>query len=119
MTQSKLTFIRFENGVWQAHMGIDQEPAIEVQYLGEPLNSASLSPAENGWDLSIEVPRSALSEGVHSFVISNAATTEKLGDFTIIAGTPAADDLRAEVALLRAELDMLKRAFRRMYRDDD
>ena len=36
-----------------------------------------------------------------------------LGDFTLMAGDAVADDLRAEVELLRAELDMLKRAFRR------
>ena len=38
---------------------------------------------------------------------------EVLGSFTLIAGEALGDDLRAEVSLLRAELDMLKRAFRR------
>jgi hypothetical protein len=40
-------------------------------------------------------------------------TGETLAHFTIITGVPMEDDLRAEVDLLRAELDMLKRAFRR------
>ena len=31
----------------------------------------------------------------------------------MITGEPLGDDIRAEVELLRAELDMLKRAFRR------
>ena len=46
-------------------------------------------------------------------MIIDADANVKLGDFTLIAGEPLADDLRAEVELLRAELDMLKRAFRR------
>jgi hypothetical protein len=36
-----------------------------------------------------------------------------LEKFTLIAGDVLGDDIRAEVDLLRAELDMLKRAFRR------
>jgi len=38
---------------------------------------------------------------------------DKLGHFTIITGVAMEDDIRAEMDLLRAELDMLKRAFRR------
>ena len=47
------------------------------------------------------------------FLIRNRGTGETLAHFTIITGVPMEDDLRAEVDLLRAELDMLKRAFRR------
>ena len=36
-----------------------------------------------------------------------------LDTITFIAGEALADDIRAEIDLLRAELDMLKRAFRR------
>ena len=35
------------------------------------------------------------------------------GQFTVIAGVPLDEDVRAEISLLRAELDLLKRAFRR------
>lgn len=118
MTQTKLTFIRFENGIWQGHIQASNTPNPEVSYQGETLSDVDLSPAEDGWDLRIQVPVAALSEGVHTFVVADATTTEKLGSFTVIAGEPAADDLRAEIDLLRAELDMLKRAFRRICRDD-
>lgn len=117
MTQTTLTFIRFENGSWQGHIQASSEPILEVSYQGETLNNVDLSPAKDGWDLRIQVPVAALSEGVHTFVIADAANAEKLGHFTVISGEPAADDLRAEVDLLRAELDMLKRAFRRICRD--
>ncbi len=113
MTLPTLTPIRFENGLWQGFLQADTEPQVEVRYLGENVDDARISASEDGWNLTVPVPVAALSDGVHCFVIVDAATSEKLGDFTIIAGTPAADDLRAEVELLRAELDMLKRAFRR------
>jgi hypothetical protein len=36
-----------------------------------------------------------------------------LGSFSIVAGDALAEDIRAELSLLRAELDMLKKGFRR------
>ena len=38
---------------------------------------------------------------------------EVLASFTLVAGVPLEEDLRAEISLLRAELDLLKKAFRR------
>jgi len=61
----------------------------------------------------VPVPVSALSDGVHSFLISDKRTGEKLNSFSILAGDPVRDDIRSELDLLRAELDMLKKAFRR------
>ncbi len=113
MAQPILTPIRFENALWQGHLRSESEPQIDVRYLGEPVPDVELSSEANGWTLRIPVPLAALSEGVHCIAIFDATTDQKLGDFPIIAGTPAADDMRAEIALLRAELDMLKRAFRR------
>jgi len=63
--------------------------------------------------LRVPIPVELLSEGVQTFVISERATAERLAAFTIITGQPMDEDFRAEVELLRAELDMLKRAFRR------
>lgn len=113
MTRSTLTPIRFEDGIWLGHLQAETEPKVEVRYLGQGLEDVGITRLDNGWELRIPVPVAALSDGVHCFVIADAVTEQKLGDFTIIAGAPAADDLRAEVELLRAELDMLKRAFRR------
>ncbi|MCA0928155.1 hypothetical protein [Ruegeria profundi] len=113
MTSPTLTPVRFENGLWLGHIEAEAEPRVHVQYLGKPLADVRVTPSDGGWSVEIPVPQAALSDGVHCFVIKNAETSEKLGDFTVIAGLPAADDLRAEVELLRAELDMLKRAFRR------
>jgi propanediol dehydratase small subunit len=38
---------------------------------------------------------------------------EEIGDFTVIAGEILAGDLRAKIAQLRAELDLLKTVGRR------
>jgi len=113
-----LTFTSFENGLWQGHLTATTEPRIEVQYQGETLEDVGVSPAEGGWTLTVSIPMRAMSEGVHSFIVVDPDSTHKLADFTMICGAPAADDLRAEVALLRAELDMLKRAVRRMCSDE-
>lgn len=118
MTQATLTPIRFENALWEGHVSAAEQPQIEALYLGEPLPDVELQPDADGWSLHIPVPVAALSEGVHSIVIRDVNTDRTLGDFTIIAGQPAADDLRSELALLRAELDMLKRAFRRSQTSD-
>jgi len=50
---------------------------------------------------------------VQTVVLRDPATGARLAHFTIITGMPLEADIRAEVDLLRAELDMLKRAFRR------
>ena len=63
----------------------------------------------------VPVPPDLLSEGVQTFLIRRKGGPEEpvLTHFTIITGVAMEDDLRAEFDLLRAELDMLKRAFRR------
>ena len=118
MTTTKLTPIRFENGNWEGHLTSTTQPEVEVLYLGETVPGTEITGQEDGWILRVPVPHSALSEGVHSFVISEVVSGEKLGSFSVIAGAPAEGNLLAEIDLLRAELDMLKRAFRRLNRTD-
>lgn len=118
MTHPILTPLRLENGIWQGLITSSAEPHVSVHYRDEVLDGVTLTASPDGWALAIPVPNSALSDGVHSFVILDRDSSEKLGDFTIIAGVPAADDLRAEIDLLRAELDLLKRAFRRSQHSD-
>ena len=119
MSDLTLTKIRFSNGVWEGKLSNAPDtgvrPDIQVRLLDQLIDGLHLKEGGSGteWDLQVTVPSYALADGVHSFVIYDAATDTKLGDFTLIAGEAAADDLRAEVELLRAELDMLKRAFRR------
>ena len=119
MSTLTLTKIRFRNGKWEGRIGnapdTGARPDLRVLHLDQPVEGVVLSEGNSGteWNLTIPVPDHAIADGVQTFLISDGATDSKLGDFTLIAGEAVADDLRAEVELLRAELDMLKRAFRR------
>lgn len=123
MTSLSLEKLRFQNGLWEGLVENSatgsEPPRIEARYRDRTLADISLTEAEDQtrWHLSLPIPTEALGDGVHCILIVDAASGEKLADFTLIAGEPLADDLRAEVELLRAELDMLKRAFRRHCRD--
>lgn len=118
MTLPTLTPTRFENGIWQGHVTSPDKPDLTAWYRGAQIDDIALTQAENGWDLRISVPIAALSDGVHSIVISDRPTGTRIGDFSIIAGSVADGDLMAQLELLRSELDMLKRAFRRIHQGD-
>jgi hypothetical protein len=119
MSDLTLTKIRFRNGKWEGRIegasDTGARPDIRVTLLDTPVESVKLSEgdADSIWNLTVPIPEHAVAEGVQTFLILDGETDQKLGDFTLIAGEAVADDLRAEVELLRAELDMLKRAFRR------
>ena len=65
------------------------------------------------WAIQLPIPAALLSDGVQTILIREVGAVEVLGHFTVITGVVMEDDMRAEIDLLRAELDMLKRAFRR------
>jgi hypothetical protein len=112
----KLTKTRIRAGVWEGVLSGTEKPALEVRHLEADVPGVTVTaiPDRAGeWAVRVPVPVAALSEGVQSFLIRQRDTGETLAHFTIITGVPMEDDLRAEVDLLRAELDMLKRAFRR------
>ena len=119
MSALTLSKIRFCNGTWEGQIdgapASGAPPAISVRLLDRIVDTVTVSEGEapGTWTLAVEIPTDAIGDGVRTFVIYDAKADRKLGDFTLIAGDPLTDDLRAEVALLRAELDMLKRAFRR------
>ena len=117
MSDAKLVKTRLRAGVWEGVLsGVSGQPAIEVLHLEAPLAGISLAEIPDrpeSWALRVPIPVEVLSEGVQTFLIRDAASGDKLGHFTIITGVAMEDDIRAEMDLLRAELDMLKRAFRR------
>jgi len=117
MSTLTVTKTRLLDGVWEGFVtgSGDTRPAIEVTHLERAVEGASLTEdAGNGrWVLRIPVPAEAIADGVQTFLIRDAETGDMLDSFTLISGEALAEDIRAEVDLLRAELDMLKRAFRR------
>lgn len=112
-----LTKTRIKAGVWEAVLtGVAGEPKLEVLHLEQPVAGLMVQPAAGqtgAWALRLPIPVELLCEGVQTFLIREIGSTDVLGHFTVITGVAMEDDVRAEIDLLRAELDMLKRAFRR------
>lgn len=120
MSDLTLTPIRLHRGIWEGSLvrtgDSTTPPDIAVTHREQPLDGVTVTPdtARPGqWSLRVPVPPAALSDGVQTFLIHDRAVDVQLGAFAIALGDVLDGDIRAEIELLRAELDMLKRAFRR------
>ncbi len=115
MSEMRLAKAAIREGVWRGELhGAEAMPEVVVSHLNAPLEGVQIREAGEGvYALEVPIPVELLSDGVQSFVVTDARSEARLGHFTIITGQPADDDLRGEIELLRAELDMLKSAFRR------
>jgi len=85
-------------------------------HLGNVVGSVFVDPiGDDGdnWEVKADIPKEFLMDGVQTFLFVFEGQTEILDRFSIITGEPLEEDLRAEIQLLREELDMVKRAFRR------
>ncbi len=117
MTNLTLTKTRMLEGIWQGIItgASDTKPEISVTH--DNANVANFKLVRNDtadhWLLTVPIPASAIADGIQTVLIVDRELDEKIGEIVIIAEEPASVDLRAEMELLRAELDMLKRAFRR------
>lgn len=114
-----LTRLRIHAGAYEAEVsgadGTTAAPEVVVLHQSLPLPGVTIARAGagGGWLLRAPIPPELLSDGVQSFLVKDELTGDTLDAFAIVTGTPLEDDIRAEVALLREELDLLKRAFRR------
>ena len=119
MSDFELTKTRFREGVWEgllvARAKGARQPEIMVTLRDRPVRGVIVTEAgqDGRWVVEVPVPVEAVGDGVQTFLIIDAGADTVLESFTLIAGEVLGDDIRAEVDLLRAELDMLKRAFRR------
>ena len=119
---TQLARTRLFAGVWEGVLkceGADRPPEIEVTHLGDVITHKiqPLKDSPGHWALRIPVPPERLSDGVQVFLITEKPDGRKLGSFTLVTGEPLEEDIRAELELLRAELDMLKKAFRSYSRE--
>jgi len=113
MADVTLTRMRLAGGVWEGLLSAGELPRLLIRHCDELVGEPETVKAEGGWLVRFRLPAERLSDGVQTFVIEDAATGDALAHETIFAGEFVEDDIRSEVALLRAELDLLKRAFRR------
>lgn len=112
---AELTQTRIRAGVWEGMLTGSGNPDLSVTMNGDPVAGVAVVPVTDApgvHAVRIPIPPAAIAEGVTTFLILDGAG-QRLGHFTLAAGLPLDEDIRAEVDLLRAELDMLKRAFRR------
>lgn len=112
----KLETGRIAGGVWEAVVSATETPAIEALYGGRAVEGVTVETASAGrYAVRVPIPAWALNEGVQTILVQ--AGGERLAAITLVAGEPLDEDIRAEVSLLRAELDLLKRAFQRHVRE--
>lgn len=101
-----------KSGIWSGVLTAKSAPArLSVTLRGQDVGKASviaLTPGE--WRVEASLPVAALSDGAHSFTLEADGTA--LARLPIIAGAALDGDLIAEIALLRDELELLKREFR-------
>ena len=108
-----LTQTRIKDGWWEGILtGCGGEATVEAWHQDRQLDGVQLGEAPDG-SRTVRVPiaASVLAEGVQTVLLQ--VDGQVLASFTVVAGLPLEEDLRAEIGLLRAELDLLKRAFRR------
>ncbi len=114
-----LTKSRLSDGVWEAVLTLGREfaspPTVRALYRGRALDGLEMRPDDRPgrFVLRLELPVEVLSDGAHVIHFMDVDADRILATETILAGDTLAEDIRAEIELLRAELDMLKRAFRR------
>jgi len=123
MSAFVLTKTRFRKGVWEGIVtatgtrtgSTAGQPEIIVSHLEKQVSGVEMTEDRDAarWFLRIPVPSEVIGDGVQTFLICDASDGTVLDSFALISGEALGDDIRAETELLRAELDMLKRAFRR------
>lgn len=117
-----LTPLHLNSGLWEGVLSVphDAAPQLAVHCGDRPLEAPEIAPDdEGGCRVRVALPADSISDGMQAYIITVAETGEQLASFVIAAGDVLRDDLRGEVALLRAELDLLKRAFRRQARQGE
>ena len=115
MPAPKIMTGHIRQGIWTALLDYPRGtmPNLEVVHDGKPLAGMTLSaPADGtgGWRLSIPIPAGTLSDGVQIYLVRDVANDTVIGHIPILMGEGLADSLATEVALLRAELEVVKRA---------
>lgn len=119
MADLTLTKTRIQAGIYEALLqSADPAGTPDIgAYLNEQpvgtLELAALQDRPGHWEVRLSLPAEVLTDGVQTFLIIDMETGVTLDSFAVLTGEPVSDDLRGELDLLRAELDMLKKAFRR------
>ncbi|MBU2981602.1 hypothetical protein KO498_07210 [Lentibacter algarum] len=115
VTKRRLIEGKWEGVVSRADGGTQPEtPRISVTLEGKQVEGIALKQgAGNDWELCVPVPSEAISDGLRTVLVQDSQDGTVLAGIALLCGEALDEDIRSEVELLRQELDMLKRAFRR------
>ncbi len=116
MAEEILTRLRFNAGCYEGTLQANPAPGIEAMHHGKVVAVAHATPQEgrtNEHRISVHLPAEVMGEGVQVIALRSTTTGDVLDRITIMAGAALDEDIRAELALVRDELEVLKRAFRR------
>ncbi len=115
----KLEQGRIASGVWEGILsGAASAPVIEAMHAGRAIDGVEVQPdaGKSGrYVVKVPIPAWAVNEGAQTILVQSGGMT--VATVTLVAGEPLDQDIRAELSLLRAELDLLKRAFQRHVRE--
>ena len=110
---------RFAEGIWRALLSQPSDlkappPKIDVLLQGRPIRGVRVDPLnmENCYELSVPIPPEAIGSGTYMLLIVEQGSSKVLARIVPSGGDLNGEDLRAEMAELRAEIDLLKRLFR-------
>lgn len=122
MTETSLIDATIRAGVWHGIVEVagGSAPSIALHHAGgvlEPRRIAPIAGHAGRWQIEVALPADLLEEGVRALLITDQSDGRTLQSLTISAGAPFGDDLTAEVANLRAEVEVLKAALRRLARE--
>lgn len=98
-----------------------QVPVLEFVHLEKVVAVARLTETdqEGRYHVSADLPPVVLSDGVQVVALRSAADGRVLDRLTFLMGDALQGDFRAEISLLREELELLKSAFRRHCTETD
>ncbi len=119
MADLTLTKTRIFEGVWEGVLSYDGkgkfQPEIEVTHLDQVLADVEITagPGTGQWGIRVPIPAAIIADGVQTFLIRDGRNGDVLNSFALMAGDFLSYDIRVEIALLREELDMMKRVLRR------
>ena len=110
---------RFAEGIWRALLNQSSDlkappPKIDVLLQARPIRGVRVDPLniENCYELSVPIPPEAIGSGTYMLLIVEQGSSKVLARIVLSGGDLNGEDLRAEMAELRAEIDLLKRLFR-------
>ena len=117
-----------KSGIWQGVLRRDTPPGrLLLVHMGARVGDARATAQDDGsWRIAAAIPPQKLSDGVQTFLLLEdqgegaeppQAGAWHLSSLSIVAGELVEEDMRAEINLLRSELDLLKKELRRLAAD--